>query len=204
MAVKEYSNNVFINCPFDAAYKDIFQAIVFAVFHCNFRARCALEEEDSGEVRIEKISRIISECKYGIHDISRTELCEKAKLPRFNMPLELGIFLGAKRYGTTDQKKKKCLILDRKEYRYQKFISDIAGQDIKHHNSNPENAIRLVTDWLRNATGRTNIPGGLAVVERYKLFKKKFPKMWELLGLTEDELGFNDYSNLVSEWIKAN
>jgi len=202
MVVKEYSSNVFINCPFDAAYKDIFHAIVFAVFHCNFRARCTLEEEDSGEVRIEKISRIISECKYGIHDISRTELCEMTNLPRFNMPLELGIFLGAKRYGTSDQKKKKCLILDREEYRYQIFISDIAGQDIKHHNSNPENAIRLVTDWLRNASGQTTIPGGLVVVERYKRFKKKFPKMCELSGLTKDELGFNDYSTFVSEWIK--
>ncbi len=204
MAVKEYTSNVFINCPFDKAYKDIFDAIVFAVFDCSFRARCTLEEEDCGEVRIEKILRLISQCKYGIHDISRTELCETNNLPRFNIPLELGIFLGAKKYGTKEQKKKTCLIMDKEEYRFQKFISDIAGQDIKQHNSNPENAIRLVTDWLRNASGRTTIPGGLVVVERYKVFKKKFPKMCKLSGLKEDELGFNDYSTLVSEWIKAN
>ena len=116
MAIKEYNSNVFINCPFDEMYKDIFNAIVFAVFDCNFRARCALEEEDCGEVRIEKILRLISQCKYGIHDISRTELCETNNLPRFNIPLELGIFLGAKKYGTNEQKKKTCLIIDNEEY----------------------------------------------------------------------------------------
>lgn len=204
MAVKEYSSNVFINCPFDAAYKDIFHAIVFAVFDCNFRARCALEEEDCGEVRMEKISRIIRQCKYGIHDISRTELCETTNLPRFNMPLELGIFLGAKKYGTSDQKKKTCLILDREQYRYQIFISDIAGQDIRNHSSSPEGAIRLVTDWLRNASERTTVPGGLVVAKRHRLFKEKLPEMCGLSSLTEDELGFNDYSTLVSEWIKQN
>ncbi len=49
-------------------------------------------------------------------------------LPRFNMPLELGIFLGAKRFGSQKQKQKNGLILDREKYRYQSFCSDIAGQ----------------------------------------------------------------------------
>src|SRR5262249_5963635 len=30
-------------------------------------------------------------CKYGIHDISRTEVTSASGLPRFNMPLELGV-----------------------------------------------------------------------------------------------------------------
>jgi hypothetical protein len=206
MAIKEYTSNVFINCPFefDGAYKDIFDAIVFAVFCCGFRARCAKEEEDCSEVRIETIFRIISQCKYGIHDISRTELCEKNNLPRFNMPLELGIFLGAKKYGTREQKKKTCLIMDKKEHRYQKFISDISGQDIKHHDRKPENVIRLVTNWLRNASKQTTIPGGLSVVEKYKIFKKELPEKCKSQKINVDELRFNDYSMLVSEWIKAN
>lgn len=43
------------------------------------------------------------------------------------MPLELGTFLGAKHFGSEIQKKKTCLILDKEKFRYQKFISDIAG-----------------------------------------------------------------------------
>ncbi|MEO1034443.1 MAG: hypothetical protein AAFX44_02670 [Pseudomonadota bacterium] len=62
-------------------------------------------------------------------------------LPRFNMPLELGVFVGAKRFGDSAQKNKKTLILDREPYRYQEFISDIAGQDIKSHDADPAQAI---------------------------------------------------------------
>ena len=50
---------------------------------------------------------MIADCRYGIHDISRTELDRDSGLPRFNMPLELGIFLGAKRFGAEEQKRKK-------------------------------------------------------------------------------------------------
>jgi len=204
MAVKDYPSNVFINCPFDQDFKDIFYAITFSVFDCGFRARCALEEEDGGEVRIVKINNIISQCKYGIHDISRTELCVTTSLPRFNMPLELGMFLGAKRYGNSDQKKKTCLITDREQYRFQIFISDIAGQDIRPHNDNPENAIRIVRDWLRNTSKRTTIPGGTAIVNRYNEFRVALPEICTVAQITEDELTFNDYSTFVSAWLKEN
>ncbi len=39
---------VFVNCPFDEAYKDIFYAIIFTVFDCGFNVRCGLEIEDIG------------------------------------------------------------------------------------------------------------------------------------------------------------
>ena len=92
-----YDESVFINCPFDQQYLKIFYAVVFAVIDCGFIARCALEKDDGGEVRVHKILRIIRECRVGIHDISRTEISSSSKLPRFNMPLELEMFLGAKR-----------------------------------------------------------------------------------------------------------
>ncbi len=113
----EYGSAVFINCPFDAQYKPIFEGVVFAVMDCGYWPRCALELDDSSEVRIDKIFKIIADCKYGVHDISRTEVTSASGLPRFNMPLELGIFLAAKRYGCSKQKKKVCLILDSAPYR---------------------------------------------------------------------------------------
>ena len=109
MKSTHYNDNVFINCPFDLAYKPLLDAIVFAVHDCGFVARCALEEGDASQVRIDKIYSIIEDCRYGIHDISRTELDETSRLPRFNMPLELGIFLGAKRFGIEEQDKKNAL-----------------------------------------------------------------------------------------------
>jgi hypothetical protein len=49
---------------------------------------------------LSKIEKLIEVSKYGIHDISRTEL-NAHNFPRFNMPFELGIFFGAKRHGCT-------------------------------------------------------------------------------------------------------
>ena len=107
MKSSHYNDNVFINCPFDPVYKPLFDAMVFAVHDCGFIPRCALEEEDASQVRIDKIYEIIADCRYGIHDISRIELDEPSGFPRFNMPLELGIFLGAKKFGSETQKGKK-------------------------------------------------------------------------------------------------
>ncbi len=197
-----YQNNVFINCPFDSEYKPFFEAIVFAVFDCGFRARCSLEVEDSSQVRIEKIKRIIAECRFGIHDVSRTEPDANTGLPRFNMPLELGLFLGAKAFGQGNQKQKSCLILDGDPYRYQKFISDIAGQDIKSHGKKPEVTIAVVRDWLGDHSKRKNVPGGRHIQKRYKRFQKELPKLCDIMKIETEELTFNGYSSFVSKWLK--
>ena len=110
----------------DAAYAPLFEPIIFALLDCGFTPRCALEVDDAGQVRFEKILALVKRCRFAIHDISRTELDRRNRLPRFNMPLELGLFLGAHRFGSGEQRRKACLVLDREPYRYQKFISDIA------------------------------------------------------------------------------
>lgn len=91
-----YDVSVFINCPFDDDYRPLFYAVVFAVYDCGLVPRCSLEVSNAGNVRIHKIVSLIKDCRWGIHDLSRTELNPNG-LPRFNMPLELGIFLGAQR-----------------------------------------------------------------------------------------------------------
>src|SRR3970040_611574 len=139
-----YEDSVFINCPFDSEYRAIFYALVFAVHDCGYISRCALEVDDSGLVRIQKIEQIIADCRFGIHDISRVEADPQTHLPRFNMPLELGLFFGAKRYGNKRQQTKSCKILDTDRYRFQKFCSDISGQDISAHHGDPEEAIKAV------------------------------------------------------------
>ena len=200
----DYTISVFINCPFDEDYLPIFRAIVFAVTDCGFIARCADEVRDSSEVRIDKIVKIISECKYGIHDISYTDLDRKNNLPRFNMPLELGMFLGAKRFGDNEQKNKVCLVMDSDPFRYHIFISDIAGQDIKAHENDDSKALSVVTNWLRIISGRKTIPGGTEILERYRKFNLKLPDICKELKLTTEELGFIDYTNTVSIWLNEN
>lgn len=201
---KDYAGNVFINCPFDGDYMPLFRAVTFATIDCGFYARSALEIDDAAEVRIEKIQRIIRQCKFGIHDISRTETDEDTDLPRFNMPLELGIFLGARKFGDRNQKDKRCLIMDRDRFRYQVFISDIAGQDIKGHNNDPTDVISNVSTFLRNVSERKTVPGGASINVRYGAFIDDLPEILELAQLEEHEMGFNEFSTFSSEWLKVN
>jgi hypothetical protein len=199
----DYNINVFINCPFDRAYKRLFNSVVFATIYCGFRTRCALEIDDGSQVRIDKIFAVIEECRFGIHDLSRTQLDRGTGLPRFNMPLELGMFLGAKRFGDTLQKRKRCLILDRETFRYQKYISDIAGQDIRAHESKESNAISITRDWLRNCSGNAKLPGGSEISRLYARFNLQLPAVCRKMKLKRAEVTFNDFTNIATEWLKA-
>jgi hypothetical protein len=203
MTRSDYGKRVFINCPFDAEYKPILEAVVFAVYDCGHKPKCALEIDDASEVRIDKVFNMIADCRYGIHDISRTETTQPSGLPRFNMPLELGMFLAAKRFGVGRQRQKACLILDSIPYRYQQFISDIAGQDIQIHHGNAKEAIAVVRNWLRAASGN-DLPGGAEIYRRYQLFERQLPALCSKLRMGRKELTFIDSTTIISNWLRDN
>ena len=198
-----YADSVFINCPFDEEYRPLFRAIVFTVHDAGFVPRCSLEFSDASEDRMSKIVRLIQECRFGIHDISRTEPNEHG-LPRFNMPFELGLFIGCRRYGGKRQGSKSCLVLDRERYRYQAFLSDIAGNDVDAHQGEPKVAVKRVRDWLRTASARTTIPGSARIWKRYERFEHDLPSLCDAIGLDIEDLAFADYSNVIVQWLKEN
>jgi hypothetical protein len=156
--------------------------------------------DDGGQTRIEKLYGIVGECRYGIHDISRTELDKRNKLPRFNMPLELGIFLGAKRYGSEAQKQKRALLLDTERYRYQKFISDLAGMDIHAHGGKPRRAIAATRDWLANVSRRT-LPSSSRIVGIYAKFQRDLPPIARRLGFDPRGIPYVDFERIVVGWL---
>lgn len=204
MPVDTYSRSVFLNFPFDPGYDPIFEAIVFAVSDCGFSPCCAKEHEDGGQPRIQKIQRLIGQCRFGIHDISRTELDGVNNLPRFNMPFELGLFLGARQWGDRQQRRKVALVLDSEPHRYQKFLSDIAGQDIRAHGNKPDEVIRVVRNWLSNNSRRMAMPSGSIVHQRYEAFTQDMPALCAAQKLVKDDLTFNDLCRLITAWIKVN
>lgn len=197
-----YTESVFVNCPFDREYTGLFDAIVFAVHDCGYVARCALELQDSGTTRLDRLVKLIAACRFGIHDLSRTELDAVNGLPRFNMPLELGLFLGAQHFGANRHRGKVSLILDVERYRYQKFISDIAGQDPAAHAGDPAQAITAVRDWLRDYSSSV-IPGGARIVDRYASFRQELPEICRGADLDPTALTFTDYGGLVTGWLEA-
>jgi hypothetical protein len=202
-AAPSYHESVFINCPFDGGYKRLFEATVFTVFYSGYIPRCALEIYNSGQVRIEKIFKLIENCQFGIHDISRTELNVESKLPRFNMPLELGMFLGAQRFGAGRHKNKNCLILDREPYRYQQFLSDISGQDIAAHGGDATALIAKVRDWLNTVARARPLPAGSAIASHFAVFQLDAPAICANLHLVPNELTFVDYGRVVRDWLAS-
>lgn len=194
------SDDVFVNCPFDTEYHATFEAIVFAIFACGFRARSVRELDDHGENRFEKIFNIIGQCRYGIHDLSRTELDADTQLPRFNMPLELGCFLAAKRFGDEEQRRKRTLIFDVEQYRYQKFISDLSGMDIAAHAGQPVTAVARVRDWLANVSRRRIASAG-RIVSAYERFAKSLTERCEAEAFDRDRIPYVDFERMVAEWL---
>lgn len=198
-----YSKSVFINCAFDDGFSPIFRAVIFAVLDCGFVPRSALEYQDSGDIRVEKIGRIIEQSGFGIHDISKAELDPASGLPRFNMPFELGLFLGAKRFGgDRRQKGKRRLIMDSDPHRYTIFFTDIRGQDPESHDGDPVQAISVVRNWLDHArrTKTQPLPGGNAIAQRHQRYQDNLPELAAGFELEPAALTYKDEVFLIEKW----
>lgn len=205
MSQPPYNRGVFLNVPFDIRYRKLFRALVFGIHDCGLTGRCAMESDDGSQVRLDKLFQIIEQCRFGVHDLSRTTLDGANRLPRFNMPLELGLFLGAKRFGGPTHRSKCVLILDSERYRYQVFCSDIAGQDIRAHGNQVAAALRSVRNWLQAALPqRPDLPGPDALVQRYLTFRMQLPLMCRQQHLAPSDLTFIDYQRQVEGWLEVN
>jgi hypothetical protein len=198
-----YDSSVFLNCPFDPTYRPLFEAVIFGVYDCGFFPRCALESDDSSEVRLNKITTLIGSCRLAIHDISRTQLDSRGRLPRFNMPFEFGVFMGAKAFGSDQHHRKACVVLDSEGSRYRRFFSDIAGQDIRSHGSDAERAIHEVRDFLSaHCPPHLILPGGRMLAERYRAFCRDLPESCAELHLDPANLTFRDLTVLIVGWLR--
>ncbi len=184
------NHNVFINCPFDEEYALLFRAICFTVISCGFAPRSALEVRGSGEHRLQKIQRLVSECDLGIHDISR---------PRFNMPFELGLYLGCKQWGGARHRRKKFLILDREAHRYQVHFSDLAGHDPQPHHDQVPDAISAVRNWLQETAGMP-MRGPLHIGQDFHWLAQDLPELCAEAGLDAGTICFRDLMVCIHTW----
>jgi hypothetical protein len=195
---------VFINCPSDPSYRQVFNAIVFAVMALGFEARCALERDTGTQERLKKILAIIDKCQFGIHDLSFMRVDPGTRLPRYNMAFELGLFLGCCEFGGHRHARKSCLILDRERWRYRKSLSDLSGRDIQAHKGKAKQAITAVRNWLVTESQLSNRPGGSLIVRQYERFRTDLPSLCRGARLQASELTFKDYCDIVAAWLRAN
>lgn len=123
-------------------------------------------------------------------------------LPRFNMPLELGIVLGCQQFGNKLHKTKEYLVLDSDRFRFQKFISDIAGQDIRSHEDDERKAIKAIRDWLvPKPDGNKQVPSHSHIFEEYQEFLTELPLLCKEGKLKVEDLTFQEFTTFVITWL---
>ncbi|MCF0055503.1 hypothetical protein [Dyadobacter sp. CY356] len=195
----DYDKSVFINCPFDKKYKSLYEAMIFTIIACDFTPRCSREFNNADDVRINNIMNLIRDCKYSIHDISRAD-------SRLNMPLELGLFLGCKQYGTQKIKNKSCMILEAENYDSKAYLSDLAGQDFYNHQNKVNKMIESVRTWLApKSPNAAVIPHSQYLISRYRDFNRNYlPGVLILKNWTKAEMSFNEYVVTIQGWIALN
>ena len=197
-----FDNNVFINCPFDIEYRTLLRALVFTTVYLNLEPQLS-QTVSSSNIRINQIKRHIRSCKYGIHDLSRSRALNAGELPRFNMPYELGLDIGALEYGNKQLKTKKILILESERYHYQKVLSDIAGQDIAAHGDEPKVLIQKLRDWMSVNTPDNMVPPSSQIWIAFNQFTDDLSSSLTPSHMPEDiaEMIIGDYIKYAKDWI---
>src|ERR1700754_73026 len=193
--------SVFINCPFSSDYQSLHEAIVFTVLSCGFRPRSSLEVGNSGDIRLDKIVRLIKESAYSVHDLSAVVLDPINGLPRFNMPFELGIAVGLKKSARAFASHS-LLVLEEEKYTCQKCLSDIAGQDLQAHGRDAERLIPIIRNWLRTESRRANVTGGTTLIAEFNRFQAGLPDVCAEAGLDRNFLPFADLHALTQAWLQ--
>jgi hypothetical protein len=198
-----YADSVFVNAPFDDEFLPLLHAILFTIHDAGFVARLAVEKIGGSELRLPKILRLIKESRLSIHDLSRVHSKNAAGLPRFNMPFECGLALGAM---SVERPRKNVeprdyLVLVAEPFQDQKTASDLAGQDSKAHHDEPQKAISAVRHFLRNkAATERPMRGATAIHKRFEQCKAALPVEALANGIGADEISTFDY---ITEWLQG-
>ena len=187
----DFDRSVFVNCPFDEDYDHILQAVLFCLLRFGLKPRIATERSDAGESRINKILGLIQSSRYSIHDLCRCQARDEGEYYRLNMPFELGLDFGCRRYGGGRLATKVILVLEEQRYRYQAAISDLAGSDIEAHHGDYQLAVRKVRNWLAGMPDFEAI-GAARVLADYEDFQEWYYQRQRKLGFSEDDI--RDYS----------
>jgi hypothetical protein len=197
-----FETNVFINCPFDKEYTPLLRTLAFVLLSLDLEPKLS-QTLSSATIRINQIKQHIRSCKYSIHDLSRSKALKKGELPRFNMPYELGLDIGAAEYGGKKLKGKKVLILETERYHYQKVLSDIAGQDIANHHDDPQTLTLRVRNWFSDNTDGPTLPSASQIWHALNQFNGDLiTNLSPTYAATEiAEMPIGDYIKFAKAWL---
>lgn len=142
------SNTVFLNVPFDPKYRGLLVALIAGLTVLGREPHCVLEVPSSGENRLERIHALIANCSASVHDLSRVGLWGPLKVPRFNMPFELGMA-----YTLSRHQPHRFFVFEERPLRIQASLSDLNGHDPHIHGGTREGVLRCLLDCFGTPGG---------------------------------------------------
>ncbi|HLQ78504.1 MAG TPA: hypothetical protein VK210_14180 [Terriglobia bacterium] len=143
MRLKASARSVFLNCPFDSRYENLYLALIAGTTALGLTPRSVLEIPTT-EARLTRLVDLISQCDYSIHDLSRVQLSGTVpRCPRFNMPFELGLAVAV---AHEKQGKHHWIILEAVRHRLLRSLSDLNGFDPFVHGNTVSGVLGVLTD----------------------------------------------------------
>lgn len=205
MSPKKRTPKFFINCPFDDQYKPLFQFTIFTLIYLDFKPVFS-SNMSSDRNRLSSIMNLIASSDFSIHDLSRNQPKSIDEPVRFNMPLELGLAMGCRRFGGRKHQRKKLLILDKDAHEYDKYIGDISGQDIESHHDDPQRLISRIRHWITRLYPKREIPFEQEIWFHYNQFQSEIKET--LLNRTNapasiHDLEHIDFMRFAKDWVST-
>lgn len=167
MARRKRVQSVFLNIPYDNQFEDLYLAYIVGLTQLGFDIHATLAVPNQG--RLDRIVRLIEESDVSIHDLSRIEL--SSGIPRFNMPLELGLALY---HSYATKGRHRVFVFEKKPYRMMHSTSDINGIDPQIHQGKPSGVMVGLRNIFHQPERTTTVPEMLA---SYRAVRRKLPAL---------------------------
>ena len=141
---------VFLNFPFDREYEPLFITLVAGLTGLGLHPRCVLEIPDGGQGRLVRIREMLERTEISIHELGwvRTSTVNRRRVPRFNMPFELGLAVMLQA-----RQRHRFYVLESTPRRLQATLSDLNGIDPVIHANDPKRLIVGLLGLFKNPDG---------------------------------------------------
>ena len=142
---------------------------------------------DGNQIRILKL---IQECAYSIHDLSRVELDAKApRVPRFNMPFELGLAVAQ----NVRNRQETWYVCETVPHRVGKSLSDLNGTDVRIHGGTVRGVFGALCDVF---VRKTRQPSVQEMYRIYLALRRNLPTIMRQAG-ARDPYGARVFRDLI-------
>lgn len=184
---KRYS--VFLNIPYDSAFENLYLAYIVSLTAFGLIPRATLEIPTSGR-RLERILKLIEECAYSIHDLSRVQLDRSApRVPRFNMPFELGLAVAQ----SVMDRRENWYVCETVPHRISKSLSDLNGTDVRIHRGTVKGVFGALCDVF---VRKTRQPSVQDMYRTYLVLRRNLPSIMRQAG-ARDPYGARVFQDLI-------